>query len=122
MTRPRSALRRQLLWGAGAALLAGAGARALRPARLLGAKVTAITAGNPPTASVVLTYGPGMLPSSVVVDVLDRAGHGGSATIAGTQLFLELPLIGMLGSDHHVTTTATYRLLGMPLTFVDEFA
>jgi hypothetical protein len=63
-----------------------------------------------------------MLPSSVVVDVLDRAGHGGSATIAGTQLFLELPLIGALGSDHHVTATATYRLLGMPLTFVDQFA
>ncbi len=89
MTRARP-MRQALIWSTGAALLAVVATRLLRPARLLDAKVTTITPGSPAAASVALSYGPGMLPISVVVDVLDRAGHGGSATIAGTQLFLEL--------------------------------
>lgn len=103
-------------------LLAAVAALAFRPARLLAARVTTIVPGSPPVASVALTYGPGMAPASVIVDVLDRDGHGGSATVPGAQLFLEVPLIGALSGAHCVTATATYRLLGVPLTLVREFA
>jgi hypothetical protein len=113
---------KRLLWSAGLALLAGVAALAFRPARMLVARVTAITPGSPPVASVALAYSSGLAPASVIVDVLDGLGAGGSATVAGTQLFLEVPLIGALSGDLHVTTTATYRLLGVPITLVREFA
>src|SRR5262245_10163886 len=99
-------MKRRLLWSAGLAALAGAVALALRPARLLAAKVTAITPGSPPVANVMLAYGPGLAPASVIVDVLERDGNGGSATIDGTQLFLEIPLSGALSSSYSVTATA----------------
>jgi hypothetical protein len=115
-------MRRRFFWSAGLALLAGAAALAFRPARLLAARVTAITPGSPPLANIALAYGPGLAPASVIVDVLDRAGNGGSATVDGAQLFLELPLSSALSGDPRITTTATYLLLGMPLTVVREFA
>jgi hypothetical protein len=115
-------MRQRLLWISGLAALLGAAALAFRPARLLGARVTAVTPGSPPVASVALAYGPGLAPSSVIVDVLDSDGNGGSATIGGAQLFLEIPLSGALRSRRRVTATATYLLLGRPLTVVREFA
>jgi hypothetical protein len=114
-------LKSKITWGGGLALLAGAAALAFRPARLIAARVTAITPASPPFASVVLTYGPGLAPTSVIVDVLDRDGNSGSATVAGTQLFVEIPLSGTLSDHHRVVATSTYRLLGMPLTLVREF-
>jgi hypothetical protein len=104
------------------ALLAGAVARWVWPARLRLARVTAITPGAPPTASVALTYSFGAMPARVIVDVDNNAGCGGSATVAGDQLFLEVPLIGAPSPDYRVTTTATYRLLGRPLTVIHKFS
>src|SRR5215468_149644 len=119
MTRnPKS----QFVWGGALALLVGAAALVFRPARMLAARVTAITPSSPPFASVVLTYGPGLAPTSVIVDVFDRDGNSGSATVAGVQLFVEIPLSGGLSGHHRIVATATYRLLGMPLTIVREFA
>ena len=104
------------------ALLAGAVARRMWPARLTLARVTAITPGAPPTASVVLTYSFGAMPARVIVDVANDAGSGGSATVDGDQLFLEVPLIGAPAPDYRVTATATYRLLGRLFTVVRRFA
>src|SRR5262245_3470879 len=101
-------MKRVLLWIGGLALLGGVAARWLRPARITSAKVTAITPGTPPTASVALTYSTGALPLRMVVDVADTAGGGGSATVDGDQLFLAIPLIGTPARDYRVITTATY--------------
>jgi hypothetical protein len=114
-------MKRLLLWCGGLALLAWVVARGVRPARLTSAKVTAITPGGPPTASVALTYGAGVIPARVIVDVADEAGSGGSATVDGEQMFLDVPLTGAPSGSYRVTTTATYRLLGRPLTVVREF-
>jgi hypothetical protein len=102
------------------ALLGGAVAR-LRPALVRSAKVTALTLDTPPTASVALRYSSGSVPISLIVDVYDQGGNGGSATIPGDRLFLEVPIIGALGGGYRLTTTATYRLLGRPWTSVREF-
>ena len=109
-----------LFLGGALALLGGAVAR-LRPARVLAAKVTALTPGTPPTASVALIYGGGAPPVSLIVDLYDQDGSGGSATIPGDQLFLEVPIIGTFGGAYRLTTTATYRLLGLPWTSVREY-
>jgi hypothetical protein len=114
-------MKQRLFWGGGLALLAGAAALAFRPARMIAASVTAITYASPPFASVVLTYGPGLAPTSVIVDVRDRDGNSGSATVAGAQLFVEIPLSGALNGHYRIVATATYRLLGMPLSLVREF-
>jgi hypothetical protein len=114
-------MKRILIWCGGLALLGGVAARWLRPARITAAKVTAITPGAPPTASVVLAYSAGALPVHMIVDVADTAGGGGSATVDGEQIFLDIPLIGEPSRDYHVTTTATYRVLGRPFTIVREF-
>jgi hypothetical protein len=114
-------MKRLLLWCGGLALLGGLATRWLRPARLTSANVTAITPGAPPTASVALAYSAGALPVRMIVDVADTAGGGGSATVDGDQLFLDVPLIGTPSRDYRVTTTATYRVLGHPFTIVREF-
>ena len=104
------------------ALLAGAAARWLRPAPLTMARVTAITAGDPPTANVALTYGSGAMPARLIVDLADGAKSAGSATVDGAQLFLEVPLIGAPSREYRVTATATYRVLGRMFTVSREFA
>jgi hypothetical protein len=86
------------------------------------ARVTAITPGAPPAASVVLTYGIGAMPARLIVDVADDAGSSGSATVDGDQLFVDIPLIGTPSREYRVTATATYRVLGRPFTVVREFA
>ena len=113
--------KRYFLWGGALGLLASGLVRWLRPAFLLGAKVTAVTPGEPPTASVALTYGAGLAPASVIVDLRNRDGSGGSATVEGRQIFLEVPLAGATDADYHIVTTATYRVLGRPRTVVREF-
>jgi hypothetical protein len=114
-------MNRHILWGGTLALVAIA-ARALRPAPLLAATITAITPGQPPTASVALRYGVGALPARVIVDVADRSGNGGSATIDGQQMLLEIPIVGAIREGCRVTTTTTYRILGRLYTVVHEFS
>ena len=114
-------MKRLLLWCGGLALIGGVAIRWLRPARITSAQVTAITPGDPPTASVTLAYGAGALPARMIVDVADAVGGGGSATVDGDQMFLDIPLIGAPSRDYRVTTTATYRVLGRPFTIVHEF-
>src|SRR5262245_40786040 len=111
-------MKRLFLWCGGLTLLAGAAAWWMRPARLTSAKVTAIMQGVPPTASVALTYGAGAMPARVIVDVADAAGEGGSATVEGDQMFLEIPLSGAPSRSYRVTATATYRVLGRLHTIV----
>lgn len=115
-------MKRLLLWCGGFALLAGALARWMRPARLTSARVTAIMQGVPPTANVALTYGAGATPARVIVDVVDAAGEGGSATVEGDRIFLDVPLSGAPSGSYRVTTTATYRVLGRLHTVVREFS
>jgi hypothetical protein len=115
-------MKRLLLWCSGLALLAAVAARWIWPARLNLARVTAITPGAPPTASVALTYSVGAMPARVIVDVTNDAGGSGSATVDGDQLFLDVPLIGALSRDYNVTVTTTYQLPGRLFTVVREFA
>ena len=115
-------MKRLFLWCCGLALLAGMVARWVRPAPLTLARVTAITPGDPPAASVALTYGIGAMPARLIIDVADDAGGGGSATVDGAQLFLDVPLIGPPSHEYRVTATVTYRVLGRPFTAVREFA
>ena len=115
-------MKRLLLWTGGLALLAGIAVRWVRPAQLRMARVTAITPGAPPTASVVLTYGIGAMPERVIVDVADDVGGGGSATVEGAQVFLDVRLIGAPSRKYRITITATYRVLGRLFSVVREFA
>ena len=115
-------MKRVLLWCGGLVMLGWVAARWLRPAQITSAKVTAITPGAPPTASVALAFSAGALPLRMIVDVADTAGGGGSATVDGDQLFLDIPLIGTPARDYRVTTTATYRVLGRPHTVVRQFS
>jgi hypothetical protein len=117
----RVPMKRLLLWCSGLALLTGAIIQWVRPARLTSARVTAITPGDPPSASVALTYSVGAMPAHVIVDVADEARNGGSATVDGDQMFIDIPLIGAPLGSYRVTATATYLVLGRPLTVVREF-
>ena len=105
-------MRRFLFWGFLLALL-GRVLMLVRPARLREAKVMAITPGDPPTASVGLRYGRGAAPVCVIVDVRGRAGGGGSVTIPGEQIFVDVPIAGILGDDYSLTATATYQIAGV---------
>jgi hypothetical protein len=108
-------------WGSVLALLASGLVRWLRPAVLLSARVTAVTPGDPAIASVALAYSAGLAPASVIVDLRDRDGSCGSATVEGRQMLLEVPLLGATDMDYRIMTTVTYRVLGRPRTVVREF-
>lgn len=115
-------MRRLIVWSSAVALSVVGYLRWVRPAQLAAAKVTSLTPGTPPTASVVLTYGIGAMPARVIVDLADDAGNGGSATVDGDHVFVEVPLIGALTRTYRITITAAYRVLGHLFTVVREFA
>lgn len=92
------------------AVIAGA-----RPARLRSARVTHVSGGNPPCASIALAYGPGARPPCVVIDVSGAHGTTGSATVGGDQEFIEAPLAGKAGGPYRVDVTAVYRVAGVPV-------
>jgi len=110
-------MKRLFFWGGALALLAAV-ARLSLPARLLDARVTSVVPGHPAYANVVLRYGSGAIPTCVIVDVAERDGSGGSATVEGRDMFLEVPVVGDVRAGCQVTTTATYQVFGWPYTVV----
>ena len=103
-------------------MLAAGFLRFARPARLLSARVTAITPGDPAIASVVLHYSAGMLPARLIVDLAARDGSGGSATVDGDQVLLEVPIDSPTADQYSVAITASYRVFGTTRTVVRKFA
>ena len=85
------------------------------------ARVTAITPGDPPAASVALSYGVGAMPARLIVDLADNTGSAGSATVDGDRRFLDVLLSGAPSRAYKITVTATYRVLGRLFTVVREF-
>jgi hypothetical protein len=94
----------------------------VRPARLLSARVTAVTRGDPAIASVALQYGVGMLPARLIVDLAARDGSRGSATVDGDQVLLEVPVESSSTGQYSVAITASYRVFGTTRTVVRTFA
>lgn len=81
-----------------------------RPARIVDARVTATAPGEPPTAHISLTYGRGLPPASVIIDVSDGDGATlGSVTAPGGRMLLELPL-SRAADSYRVAATAYHRL------------
>lgn len=109
------------LWAVVASGFVGLLAQTLRPARLLCAELSALDA-SAGIAHVALRYGAGMLPTSMVLEIRDAAERGGCITIAGDQLFVEIPVSKDLDQQVHITAIMTYRFCGVPLTFVNRFA
>src|SRR5437867_1005245 len=114
--------RRYFLLGGVVGMGCGLLALLVRPARLRAARVTAVIGGAAPLAGVALTYGQGVPPLSVIVDVRGSAGGAGSATVDGRQQYVEVPIAGALGDICVVTATASYRVLGALRVSVREFA
>lgn len=110
---------RFLLLGGLLTVVAG-GITLLRPAKVRNAKVTTVSPGNSPIASVALMYGAGVRPTSLIVDIFLQNGDG-SATIGGDQLFVDIPLIGSSNMHRYLVTTATYHILGRWYTVVQAF-
>jgi hypothetical protein len=102
-------------------LLAGLLVYWSRPAPLKSARVTVVTSGDPPTASVALRYGAGAVPARVIVDLASDTGGSGSATVDGKQMFLEVPLVDAPSDRYRITTTATYRVAGRLHIVVRDF-
>jgi hypothetical protein len=110
------------LWAIVASSFLAALAQTQRPARLQSAQLSAVSSGKPRLAYVSLQYGLGLLPTSVVLEVRDSAERGGCVTIAGEQLFVEIPVSEDLDQQVLITAITTYRFCGVPLTFVNRFA
>jgi hypothetical protein len=102
---------------AAAALIVGA-----RPARLRLARVTHISAGTPPVASISLLYAQGARPQFVVLDIIGAHGATGSASIAGDQEFVEAPLAGSPGAPYRIDATLAYRIGGFLMLRQATFA
>ncbi len=113
-------MRTQLFWLGSAALLGAAVWRG-RPAPLLRVHMVACMPGSPPTARLTLKYGMGVRPQSVILDVEGPRGSG-SATIGGSQEFVDVPIIGELDNQPRITATAAYRVLGWLREVVGVFS
>ncbi|HEU5014233.1 MAG TPA: hypothetical protein VFT66_17045 [Roseiflexaceae bacterium] len=113
-------MQKQFFWLGGALALLGAAVWRGRPAPMLRVHMVARMPGSPPVARLTLKYGTGARPQSVILDVEGPDGAG-SATIGGSQEFVDVPIIGELNSQPRITATAAYRVLGRLRERVDVF-
>ncbi|MCG8353212.1 MAG: hypothetical protein MI924_36050 [Chloroflexales bacterium] len=93
----------------------------LRPACIHMAKVTAVSAGKPGYASVAWSYGRGMPPISVIIDLTTGSGASGSFTADGELFNAEIPLSEKFSGAYILTLTQTHRILGIARTTVQTF-
>lgn len=82
--------------------------------RIIGAKLTAISRGAPPYASITWQWTKGRRPAHVTIDVSSGNGVSGNIRVGSNALFADVPLSGELEGAYAVTSTAAYRLLGIP--------
>jgi hypothetical protein len=91
-----------------------------RPARLISARVSAISPGNPPIAHLNVNYAAGTLPVSMIAE-LGNPTAGGSVTLDGVTRYADIPLYGQPTQTFVVHTTAIYRRLGHTISIQRSF-
>ncbi|MBC8078390.1 MAG: hypothetical protein H7Y32_20090, partial [Chloroflexales bacterium] len=77
---------------------------------------------GPTVANIVWTYGEGTRPLSVIIDLVAGSGSSGSLTTDGGATSGSIPLPAPFSGAYTLTTTATYRTLGVPSTTISKFA
>lgn len=110
----------RLLWFGGALALCGVALWRAQPAPLRSVGLVAVQSGNPARARLALKYGAGTRPSSVILDVAGPQGAG-SATVAGDETLVEVPISGAVEPGCRITATAGYRVLGRLRERTDVF-
>lgn len=93
----------------------------LWPARMAAARLTAITGTRPVLAEISWRYGRGVLPASVIFDLVWEHGASGSVTVDGDAWEAEIPFGSTLAGPYTLTAHATYRILSRPQTLVYRF-
>lgn len=115
-------LRRIVLVGTGVFAAATVAHFTLRTARIRSARVASLSTGDGVYyAHVMWTYGSGVRPISVIVDVTAGNGAGGSLTTDGEMISGKIPLSMSFDGPYTVSFTATYRILGRARTAVRTF-
>jgi hypothetical protein len=115
--------RRNLVLGAAAtAAVVGGLTYIVRRAVIRTARVTGVTGAGPATANVEWTYSEGTRPLSVIIDLVAGSGASGSLTTDGGATSGSIPLAAPFSGPYTLTTTATYRTLGVASTTVSKFA
>jgi hypothetical protein len=115
------ATKRNLLLGGAALALAGSLGYVVRRAIIRTAEVTALNGSTPCSAGLAWSYGPGTRPLSVIIDLVAGSGSSGSITTDGEATSGEIPLPEAFSGPYTITTTATYRILGVPNTTVRTY-
>ena len=115
--------RRNVVLGAAAATAVAAGLGYLvRRAIIRTASVANLSGANPTRANVVWPYGEGTRPLTVIIDLVASSGASGSLTTDGGPTSGSIPLSAPFKGAYTLTTTATYRTIGVPSTTVSKFA
>jgi hypothetical protein len=91
-----------------------------RPARLLIARVTAVSPGTPWVAHVMLNYQPGALPISTVVS-LESATARGSITVGGLTRYADVLIDGEPTTPFIVHTLVVHRRYGRTIEMKQSF-
>jgi hypothetical protein len=120
--RAMSARRNLVLGAATAAAVVGGVTYLVRRAVIRTARVSSVSGAGPASASVVWTYSEGTRPLSVIIDLVAGSGASGSLTTDGGATSGSIPLAAPFTGAYTLTTTATYRTLGVPSTTVSKFA
>ena len=92
-----------------------------RPARLRGAALVPSEDSGAPDAEVALAYTCGLRPARVIIDIHSLLGSG-SATAAGDDDHVIVPLSAPLGSEYAITVRTATRLFGQLWTHQRHFA
>jgi hypothetical protein len=94
---------------------------ALLPAGLRNGRVNELSGAGPIYAGFSWGYGPGARPQSIIFDLDFSDGASGSVTTDGEATEAEVPMRSAAPGPYQITSTATYRILGVAYTQVYRF-
>jgi hypothetical protein len=114
-------MRKLLLAGLG--LMAGGWLAqvALLPAQVRAMEISQVSGAGPARVGLRWSYGPGVRPISLIIDLVGPGAQSGSLTIGGQATSGEIALLSAPAGPYQLTATATYRIVGVVRRHTQSF-
>ena len=93
----------------------------LWPAQVRNIEITGVTGAEPTFVGLRWSYGLGLRPISLIIDLAGQNERGGSLTVSGRAGTGTIPIAAGSAGPYHLSATATYRIVGVVRTHTQQF-